>query len=137
MKYFNKPETIHELCIIFSFISQKTGKNLMPENFYRNQMYSGLCRSFQRLWMSFADVRPLLPVNLKEVGHKSLFIAFFELKEASNSKILPRNLNQKTRIKRADEPSLSLTVKPITIILKTLTSFSKFFIKFGRKLRKI
>ena len=126
MKFINKPETNHELCIIFSLISQKTGKNLMPENFYRKQIYSGLCRSFQRLWMSFADVRPLLPVNLKEVGHKSLFGAFFELKEVSNSKILPRNLNQTARIKRVDEPSLSLTVKSITIILKFLTSFSKF-----------
>ena len=44
--------------------------------------------------MVTADVRSLLPANLSEVGNKSLFGAFFELK-VSNSKNLAKILTKK------------------------------------------
>ena len=71
-----------------------------------------------------ADVRSLTPTKLNEVGNESLFGAFFYLKSLKFEKF-SRNIYQKTRIKPIGEPSLSLTVKPIRMVLNILTSFSK------------
>ena len=71
-----------------------------------------------------ADVGSLILANLNEVGKKSLFEAFFDLK-ILKFEIFSRNRNQITRINQIGEPSLSLTVEPITLFLKILTKFSK------------
>ena len=69
--------------------------------------------------MVAADVRSLLPANFHEVGNKSLFGAFFELKSLKFEKF-SRNIVQKARLKPIGEPSLSLTEKPITLSTQTI-----------------
>ena len=71
--------------------------------------------------MVAADVWSLLSAYLNEVGNKSLFGAFFELKKSQIRKII----SQKTRLKQIGEPSLFLTENPITLFVKILTIFSK------------
>ena len=56
-------------------------------------MYSYFFKDF--LKVEAADVRPLLPVNLNEVGNKSLFRTLLELKKVPNSKNLVEILIKK------------------------------------------
>ena len=74
--------------------------------------------------MVAADIRSLLLANLKEVGNKSLFGAFFDL-EVSNSKNSAKILTKNSRSKQIVVPSLTLTVKQISLFPKILPSFSR------------
>ena len=67
----------------------------------------------------------LFPAKLNEAGYKSVFGAFFDLEKVSFSKSLAKLLTKKNRIKQIGEPSLSSNVKTITMLITTLTSFSK------------
>ena len=67
MKYFNKQQTNHALCVIFSLFFENLQK-FNFRNFYRKQMYSYHFKEFSKIVA--AEVRPLLPANLNEVGNK-------------------------------------------------------------------
>ena len=74
--------------------------------------------------MTAADVRSPLSANLNEVGNKSLFGAFFELKCLKFEKFGKNKT--KSSIETNSRAFLkSLSVKPITLFLKILTSFRK------------
>ena len=70
--------------------------------------------------MVAADVRSLLPANLKQKSRKQKFIsslfAFFYLKNVSKLKNLAKILTE-IWLKQIGEPSLSLIMKPITMFL--------------------
>ena len=65
----------------------------------------------------------IVPANINDVGHRSLFGDFL-IKKVPSSKNFAKILTKKLR-KQIGEPSLSLVVKPITLFLKILTSCSK------------
>ena len=50
MKYFIKPQTSKPHFVYFLGLFFKNGKNLIPENSDRKQMYSCFFRNFQTWW---------------------------------------------------------------------------------------
>ena len=84
MKHINKQQINQAFCIIIRLFFEKKEKTYFRKTLM-GRKYSYLFMNFSKAVAS--DVRSLLPGFINQVGHKSLFGAFFDLKKFQTRKI--------------------------------------------------
>ena len=124
MKGSNKPQINHSFCIIIRFIFRKPVKI----EFHKTLGSEGNAIFLEFSTIVAEDVRSLFPSSLNRVENKSVFGAFFDLKNHKLEKF-SKSFNPKKLIKQIGELFLSLNVKP--------KNQKHFFEKFNQVLAKL